>query len=130
MLDERDLELATLKFSFDRFADHCGLDSLRFYSINISPQRIGYASDMLVEFARSMFSLGERDVRNIECSFNSSGHFSVHVKGRGIIRRNNETILPIEWIIVPIKDGLVPQRDKRDERVVPFSSIARVEEHR
>jgi len=128
MIDEQNLEIATLKFSFDRFADHCGLDSLRFYSIDVSPERIGYSNDMVVEFVRSMFSLGERDVRDIHCSFNSSGFFSVHVKGRGIIRRHNETILPIEWVIVPIKDGIVPQRDRSDERKVPFSSIARIEE--
>jgi hypothetical protein len=128
MLDEQDLEIATLTFSFDRFADRCGLDSLRFYTIKVSPERLGYSGDMLVEFARSMFSLGERDVRDIQCSFNSSGLFSVHIKGRGIIRRKNETILTIEWVIVPVKEGIAPELDRRNERVVPFSSIARVEE--
>jgi hypothetical protein len=126
MLDEHNVEIASLTFSFDRFADRCGLDSLRFYSINVSPQIIGYSNEMLVEFVRSMFSLGERDVRQIECSFNSSGNFSVDIKGRGIIRRNNETILPIEWIVVPLRNGLVPQQEKRNERIVPFSSIAKV----
>lgn len=130
MVDEQNVEIATFTFSFDRFADRCGLDSLRFYTINVSPERIGYSGDMMVEFARSMFSLGERDVRDIKCSFNSSGNFSVHVKGRGIIRRKNETILPIEWLVVPVKDGIAPQQDRRNERIVPFSSIARVEENR